>query len=99
MEKTESGQHRVADNKVIWGHVFNWAIMILMTIAAFAAVGMELMSPKAVIAFIVALAFVQAAMQVYIFMHLKHERLTTSIFIVWGGMLGVIFALGIVWMV
>lgn len=87
------------DNRVVWGHVINWAFMILMTIAAFVAVGMELMQPVALISFIVVLAVIQVFLQLYLFMHLKEERFYPTLFIVWGCGLGVIFAIGLWWMV
>lgn len=99
MSKTEAGQQRVADKKVVLGHVLNWALMILMTIAAFLAVGMNLLPPGPLIAFILVLAVIQVLLQVVLFMHLKHERIWPGLFMFWGGMLGVIFALGVWWMV
>ena len=72
--------------------------MIVMTIVAFVAVGMELMSPMAVIGFIVILAVIQVFGQVYIFMHMKDERMSTQIWILYGLFLGGVFALGLWWM-
>ncbi len=98
MEKTE-GHHQPEAKNVVWFHVFNWAIMIVMTVVAFVAVGMELMSPGPLITFIVILAVIQAFLQVYIFMHLKHEKVSTSLFIFWGAALGFVCVFGIWWMV
>lgn len=99
MEKTESRQHQGSNKKVILGHVLNWALMILMTIAAFIVVGMQLLPPTTLIAFILFLAVVQVLLQVVLFMHLKHERIWPGLFMLWGGLMGTIFALGVWWMV
>lgn len=98
MEKTE-GHPQSEQKKVVLSHVLSWAIMIVMTIVAFVAVGMQLMPPGPLIAFIVVLAVVQAFLQVYIFMHMKHEKVYPALFMFWGAILGFVCALGIWWMV
>lgn len=98
MEKAE-GQKQSKQKNVVLSHVISWAIMIVMTIVAFVAVGMELMSPGFLIAFIVTLAIVQAFMQVYIFMHMKDEKVYPALFMFWGAALGIILAVGVWWMV
>ena len=98
MEKTVSKQREGTKNPV-WGHVINWILMIAMTIVAFIAVGMQLLPPSTLIGLILFFAVIQVILPVVFFMHMRDERIWPGLFMFWGGMLGVIFALGVWWMV
>lgn len=97
MEKSVSNQRESSKNPV-WGHVINWALMIVMTVIAFIAVGMELLPPPTLIALILFFAVVQVVLQIVFFMHMRDERIWPGLFMFYGIVAGVVFTLGLWWM-
>lgn len=53
--------------------VITFALMIFLTLVAFVAVGYEGFSASFAVPFILVLAFVQVAFQLYYFMHMSHK--------------------------
>lgn len=94
-ETQTSEQHRQQPGRV-WPLVISWGFMIALTIVAFVLVGFKLVATHVVIPIILAFAFVQVVMQVYLFMHLndKSQRYQ-MIFMITGLIFGIIFAVGI----
>lgn len=54
-------------------YLFSFATMLLLTLISFTLVGMELISAALLIPFILLLAMVQVALQLFSFMHLNQK--------------------------
>lgn len=99
MVASQSSKQKEQHGGSAWIHVVSWAIMIAMTVFAFLAVGLKLMSMSVVVPVIVFLMFIQVVMQLYIFMHLNTKsQAFQMLFMMTGLAFGVIFSVGIWWM-
>jgi cytochrome c oxidase subunit 4 len=88
MTNTANGRKHEGPKK----HLITFAISIVLTIIAFAAVGTGLIqNPLILIAFILVLAVIQAGYQLYVWMHLKDEgHRWPALMIYTGGLVAVI---------
>ncbi|MDR6225844.1 cytochrome C oxidase subunit IV family protein [Desmospora profundinema] len=77
-------------------HVKSFALMILLTAAAFALVVYEVMPPVLLIPVIVGLAMVQVFLQLFTFMHLdmKKHKITVA-FMMTGLFIGILCAVAL----
>ncbi|TLS37664.1 cytochrome C oxidase subunit IV family protein [Pseudalkalibacillus caeni] len=65
--------HKIAHQKELKQHIVSFAMMIFLTMLSFIAVASEAISTRFAILFILVLAGIQAAFQLYIWMHLSHK--------------------------
>ncbi|MDA8351804.1 MAG: cytochrome C oxidase subunit IV family protein [Firmicutes bacterium] len=81
-------------------HLASFAVMIVLTAIAFAAVTMDIVPPAMVIPLIIGLAAIQVMMQFFTFMHLdfKKHRITVT-FIFTGLLFGVICVVALKYLV
>lgn len=81
--------------------VVSFALMIFLTLIAFAAVSIKGFSSWFTIPFIILLAFVQVVFQLYYFMHMKHKgHEAPSMFLYSGLFVGLVMVLAfstIIW--
>lgn len=66
-------------------HIISFAVMILLTAIAFYLVANDVVSLQVVIPVIIACAFVQALLQLFIFMHLDQKGSFFPIFFIVSG--------------
>ncbi|OYD07012.1 cytochrome C oxidase subunit IV family protein [Paludifilum halophilum] len=77
-------------------HLLSFALMIGLTLVAFAAVMLEVVPAGMVIPFILVLAVIQVFLQLFTFMHLdlKNNRMTVT-FVMMGLIIGAICAVAL----
>lgn len=81
-------------------HLAEWAVMIFLTLVAFAATGFHWLSVPALVIVLLVLAAIQVVLQLVRFMHLDPRREGMVTAFIGGGLgLGIIIALSVAYLV